>query len=62
MLNDKQSKIINALRVLSDTLPEFISELEDEFVEHNNHITHLEIETGNIKETLRHVGKELMNL
>lgn len=62
MLNDKQSKIINTLRVLSDTLPEFISELEDEFVEQNNHITHIESETSHIKDTLQHIGKELMNL
>jgi hypothetical protein len=62
MLNDKQSKIINTLRVLSDALPEFISELEDEFVEQNSHIAHLESETGHIKDTLRHLGKELMNL
>lgn len=62
MLNDKQSKIINALRVLSDGLPELISELEDEFVEQNNHLTHLESETNHIKDTLQHIGKELMNL
>lgn len=62
MLNDKQSKIINTLRVLSDTLPEFISELEDEFVKQNNHLTHLESETNHIKDTLQHIGKELMNL
>lgn len=62
MLNDKQSKIINTLRALSDALPEFISELDEEFRAQNNEINRLESETGHIKETLRHVGKELMNL
>lgn len=62
MLNDKQSKIINTLRALSDVLPEFISELDEEFRAQNDEINRLESETGHIKETLKHVGKELMNL
>lgn len=62
MLSDKQSKIIDTLRALSDGIPELISELEDEFATQNNNITHLETETDHIKNTLNHIGKELMNL
>ena len=62
MLNDKQSKIINTLRALSEGIPELISDLEDEFAAQNDHITHLESETSHIKNTLNHIGKELLNL
>ena len=62
MLNDKQSKIINTLRILSGGIPELISELEEEFATQNNHISHIESETDRVKEALKHIGSELMNL